>query len=307
MNFIEFSNVSKIYRKGFFAKKIPAVFDCSFSVGQGTVTGFIGPNGAGKTTSIKLMLGLALSTSGVIRVAGKDPGNPDSRKDIAYVSEQPYFYQHLTVSETLAFAAKVHGRVSAGLTKACDQALARVGLEGFANRKIKDLSKGMQQRCSMAQAILMGSGAMILDEPLSGLDPLGRLLFRDLFRELSEKGVTIFFSTHIIDDIESLCRNVVVLSKGRADYQGPVDALVEKGNKGTDIIIPDLPDSLKEALPRIGCEPSALPGGKINVFIPAGRDVRQCQRLLAEHGVFCESMTKRRTPLEEILYGRTQS
>ncbi len=306
MNIIEFSNVSKIYRKGFLAKKVPAVVDCSFAVEQGGVTGFIGPNGAGKTTSIKMILGMVRPTAGRIFVAGKAPFFPECRKDIAFISEQPYFYGHLLVSETLLFAARLHGRPRLGIEKDIEAALAQVGLAGLANRKIKDLSKGMQQRCAMAQALLMHSNTLILDEPLSGLDPLGRRLFRDILRTLSEKGATIFFSTHIIEDIELLCRSVVVLSKGRTEYQGPIDELVEKGNKGTDIIVPVLPEALREGLLGMGCELSVLVDGKTNVFVPAGRDVVRCQRYLCEQQAFCESMTKRRTPLEEILYRRTQ-
>jgi ABC-2 type transport system ATP-binding protein len=306
MNIIEFSNVTKIYRKGFWAKKVPAVTDCSFSVEQGVVTGFVGPNGAGKTTSIKMILGMVRPSAGRIMVAGKNPHCPDSRKDIAYISEQPYFYHHLTVRETLLFAARLHARPRLGIETDIEKALVRVGLDGLGQRKIKDLSKGMQQRCAMAQALLMHSNILVLDEPLSGLDPLGRRFFRDILRACAEKGTTIFFSTHIIDDIESLCRRVVVLSKGRTEYQGSIDDLVAKGTLGTDIVIPEVTETLREVLMRTGCEISVLADNKTNVFVPANRDIVQCQRLLCEHRVFCESMTKRCTPLEEILYRRNR-
>ena len=302
MYFIEFTRVSKIYRKGFFAKKIAAVIDCSFSVDQGTITGFIGPNGAGKTTSIKMILGLVRPSSGIIRVVGKNPLDPLSRRDIAYISEQPYFYHHLTVLETLRFAAHLHGRLSADINAKCERALEQVGLEGISKRKMKDLSKGMQQRCLMAQALLMDARALVLDEPLSGLDPLGRSLFRAILRRLSEKGVTIFFSTHIVDDIEFLCRNVVALSKGRLEYQGPMNALLEKGYKGADLVAPLPPQSLREECVLRGWEVTDIGDGKVNIFVPVGDDGATCQKLLFQQGLFCLSITKRNTPLEELLY-----
>jgi ABC-2 type transport system ATP-binding protein len=245
-------------------------------------------------------------TTGAISISGKNPDNSESRKDIAFISEQPYFYPHLTVCESLLFAARLHGLSRADLRKDIDITLERVGLEGLSKRKIKDLSKGMQQRCAMAQALLMHSNILILDEPLSGLDPLGRRLFRDILRELAQNGSTVFFSTHIIDDIESLCRNVVVLSKGRVEYQGAIERLLEKGNQGAEIVVAALPMGLKENLIRIGCRVSTLVSGKTLIFAPADIDDKQCQRALFEQSVYCESITKRCTPLEEILYNRGQ-
>ena len=302
MNIIEFSHVSKIYRKGFLAKKIPAVVDLSFSVRQGAITGFIGPNGAGKTTSIKMIMGLARPTGGDVRFSGRDPSDPTSRRDCTFLPEQPYFYQHLTVSESLAFAARLYGHHTGHLAKDIEQTLETVGLGGNEKRKIKDLSKGMQQRVAMAQALLMGSNVLIFDEPMSGMDPPGRSLFRSIFLSLAAQGKTIFFSTHILDDIEALCSDVVVLSKGRLDYQGPIDTLLQKGFKGHDLVVPPLPDALKEELRRIGCtiEPPGAAGDR--VFAPSGVDLAACQRRLHEHGLFCESLTKRAISLEDVLY-----
>lgn len=302
MNIIEFSHVSKIYRKGFLAIKVPAVIDLSFSVRQGAITGFVGPNGAGKTTSLKMVLGLTRPSGGSIRLSGGDPGDPRARRDCAFLPEQPYFYQHLTVRESLAFAARLHGRAGSGLRADIEQTLDTVGLGGLGKRKIKELSKGMQQRLAMAQALLMHSSVLILDEPMSGMDPPGRGLFRALFLSLAARGATIFFSTHILDDVESLCNDVVVLSKGRLDYQGPIDTLLKKGFKGHDLVVPRLPDALKDGLRGMGCDVETARAEADRVFVPSGKDLAQCQRYLNGHGMFCESLTKRTTSLEDVLY-----
>jgi ABC-2 type transport system ATP-binding protein len=302
MHAIEFSHVSKIYRKGFLAKKIPAVVDCSFSVEADTVTGFIGPNGAGKTTSIKMLLGLAWPTGGTIEVFGKNPSDPHSRGDIAFISEQPYFYNHLTVEETLTFAARLHGRSFASLRNEINSSLARVGLEGLNKRKIKDLSKGMQQRCAMAQALLMNSKALILDEPLSGLDPQGRALFRSIICSLAASGATVFFSTHILEDIELVCHNVVALSGGTTYYQGSIDELLKRGFLGTDIVIAKCDESVQSDVQCQGVEISELGTGKLNLFVPAGKDIALCQKYLLSRGIIFESVVKRTTPLEKMLF-----
>jgi ABC-2 type transport system ATP-binding protein len=304
MNAIEFSHVSKIYRKGFFAKKISAIVDCSFIVKSNTITGFIGPNGSGKTTSIKMILGLALPSSGAIEVFGKNPRDPLSRKDIAFISEQPYFYHHLTVGETLTFAARLHGRSYASIRDEIDSSLAKVGLEGLRGRKIKELSKGMQQRCALAQALLMNSKTLILDEPLSGLDPQGRALFRSILFSLGKTGVTIFFSTHILDDIELLCQNVVALFRGKTEYEGSIAELLGKGFLGTDMTVLRFDESVQNELQRQGIEITEIGAGKMNLFVPAGKDIALCQRFLLAHQIACESIVKRVTPLEEMLFQR---
>jgi ABC-2 type transport system ATP-binding protein len=302
MNAIEFSRVTKIYKKGFFAIKVPALVDCSFSVKSSSITGFVGPNGAGKTTAIKMIMGLVRPGSGTIKVFGKDPGDPGCRRDIAFISEQPYFYNHLTVGETLRFAARLQGMKSADLRGDIGSALERVGLQGFEKRKIKDLSKGTQQRCAMAQALLLRSNALVLDEPLSGLDPPGRTLFRSILLSLAETGVSVFFSTHILDDIELLCQNVVVLSRGRAQYEGPIGGLLDRGFMGTDITLAACDDRTIEELKGLGCEISRTVEGGVKAFVPAGKDAVRCQRLLLERQILCDTITRRMVPLEEVLY-----
>jgi ABC-2 type transport system ATP-binding protein len=303
MEIIAFSNVSKTFQKGLFEKKVEAVRNCSFRIEHGLVTGFIGPNGAGKTTSIKMMLGLVKPSSGNILVSGRNPCDPLSRKEIAYISEQPYFYGHLTVKETLRLSFDLCKRVMYDAEKEIALALEQVGLAESADRKIGELSKGMQQRVGLAQVLVLHPGILILDEPFSGVDPPGRRLFRSIFRTLVSQGVTIFFSTHIIDDIESFCRNIIVMSKGSIIYEGSVEKILEKGVRGVDITTVRPSTGLAGELTSAGCEITVLPDGRTIIFIPSSSDREFCQRKIFESGLFIDSISKRTTPLEDIIYG----
>jgi ABC-2 type transport system ATP-binding protein len=301
---IEFKNVCKNYRKHFWSRQVAAVVNCSFTVDRNTVTGFVGPNGAGKTTSIKMLLGLISPTSGTVRINGRDPLLPFTRKGVSFLSERPYFYEHLTVHETLRFA---HG-LGQGYAKSGEtdirRALDAVELSKSGDAKVKDLSKGMQQRLSMAQALLGNPDILILDEPMSGLDPLGRRLFREILLALAQEGKTIFFSTHILDDVESVCSHVVVLSKGQLEYQGPLSQLLSQGQGGTECIVRGLGEVEKQTLASGGCMITKGVDGKDIILIPAGMDPRKSQQYLCEKGIICDSVVRRTASLEEIIYKR---
>jgi ABC-2 type transport system ATP-binding protein len=281
---------------------VPAVIDCSFAVEKGTVTGFVGPNGAGKTTSIKMLLGLIRPSAGRVFVNGCDPLLPQSRRGLSFLSERPYFYDHLTVRETMQFAhALQRGYAQSGETE-ITRALEAVELSASVKTKVKDLSKGMQQRLSMAQALLCSPELFILDEPMSGLDPLGRRLFREILRTLGREGKTVFFSSHILDDVESLCSHVVVLSKGRLAYQGPLLQLVGKEHGATECVVRGLADAERQTLGAMGCAVSKNADGSDTVVVPANGDPQQCQRFLCAKGLFCESVSRRSASLEDVIY-----
>ncbi len=305
MDALKIENVTKTFRKGFKALKVTAVSDLSFSVEQNRICGFVGPNGAGKTTTIKMTMGLVRPTTGRISINGVDTASPASRKGVAYVSEQPYFYRHLTVSETLDFAARLIGIPGSSIEDEKRRVLKTVELTGRENSRIRDFSKGMQQRLNMACGLLGDPGLLILDEPMSGLDPPSRRLFRTLFRRLGEEGRTVFFSTHVLDDIEAVCDDVVVLDGGKLRYTGKVSALMERGTLGTELIVPDVPESLVEVFKADGCTLSPLQDGSVLLFVPPEKDQFECQRRLSEQGVFCLSVHKRTMPLETLLYGTT--
>jgi ABC-2 type transport system ATP-binding protein len=302
---IEFTCVSKYYRRHFWERKVPAITDCSFVVERNTITGFVGPNGAGKTTSIKMLLGLMRPSSGTVLVNGHNPLLPSTRKGLSFISERPYFYEHLTVSETLRFAYHLARGYEKSGEADIQRALVAVELSSSAGAKVKNLSKGMQQRLAMAQALLCDPELFIFDEPMSGLDPLGRRLFREILLSLAQKGKTVFFSTHILDDVESVCSHVVVLSQGRLEYQGSLPQLLSKGRgSGTEVVVVELGAVHRQELLLLGYSINKGVDGKEVIFIPANKDPRQCQRYLYDNGLFFESMVKRTASLEDIIYKR---
>jgi ABC-2 type transport system ATP-binding protein len=306
MHAIELINVSKWYRKDFWVPRSCAVADVSFSVKQGCVTGFIGPNGAGKTTSIKMIMGLVYPDSGTITLYGKKTDEPLSRKGIAYLSEQPYFYSHLTVEESLHFAAELLKLRKDTIATEITRVLSSVELVDKNRSKVKSLSKGMQQRLNMAQALLGKPHTMILDEPMSGMDPPGRRLFRQLFKSLANSGTTIFFSTHVLDDIEAVCDEVIVLSRGKVHYNGRVDSLLMKGYQGKEIVISGDSSQLREQLVNAGCSLSEHGNGQTTLFVQSGIAPEAIQALIQDcSSVVYHSIADKRMSLEDLLYKNT--
>ncbi|MDD5675244.1 MAG: ABC transporter ATP-binding protein [Chitinivibrionales bacterium] len=302
MNIIEFQHVTKFYRRNFWNSQIAAVQDLSFAITGGTIVGFVGPNGAGKTTSLKMLMGLVRSTSGAIKINGRNALEPQARNGIAFVTEQPYFYSYLSVYESLELIAGMQKTIDR--KKAIAQTLEIVELENATKKKVKDLSKGMQQRLNMAAALLVDAECYVFDEPMSGLDPLGRRLFRDIFQNLKNIGKTIFFSTHILDDIESVCERVIVLSSGKLSYEGAVAELLSRGFLGTDIVTTSLPPNLISQLIAFNYEVKSTQDQHADIFIKSGGDVKACQKLLFENGITIESILPRRKSLETMLYSK---
>jgi ABC-2 type transport system ATP-binding protein len=250
-----------------------------------------------------MIMGLVRPTSGHITLMGKSAADPASRVAVSYVSEQPYFYKHLTVSETVDFSARLVGVGGAAVGSERKRVLEAVELTGREGAKVRSLSKGQQQRLNMACGLLGDPRLLILDEPMSGLDPPSRRLFRNLFKKLGDEGRTIFFSTHVLEDVEAVCRDVVVLDGGKLRFTGSVASLLDKGALGTELVVPSLPDDLAAELRADGLEISRTPSDDVQVLIPARRDVSAYQRKLYERGVFCDSVQKRTMSLEKLLYG----
>jgi ABC-2 type transport system ATP-binding protein len=223
---IETINLEKTYDVGFWKKKPRvALRPLNLTVEEGEVFGFLGPNGAGKTTTLKLLMGLVFPTGGAARIFGKDIREVDNKSHIGFLPEQPYFYDYLTAQELLEYYAQLSG-VPAKERKAKIAAmLERVGLKDSARVQLRKFSKGMLQRVGLAQAILHDPKVVFLDEPMSGLDPMGRREVRDLIEELKHEGKTVFFSTHILSDAEALCDRVAILHQGELRGVGNVASL----------------------------------------------------------------------------------
>lgn len=305
MSIIKFENVSKTYKGDFWKKHKPAVIDLSFNVEAETVTGFIGPNGAGKTTSIKMLLGLIRPSKGKCFLDGISSSDVKSRTRLGFVSEQPYFYRHLSVKESLLFSYKLKQYDISKAEDEISRVLHTVELKEVEDKKLFNLSKGMQQRVNMAQALLGDPDILIFDEPMSGLDPLGRSLFRSIFRDLGSRKKSVFFSTHILEDIESICDNIVVLSNGRKEYSGKIDDLLEKGELGTDIVLKSITNDHREALEREGCIIEEHKDG-IQVFVEKDKNHEEVLENCFSLKNIPLSVIKRNASLESILYDRKE-
>src|SRR6266478_7672048 len=234
---IEIENLSKEYPYGFLhLKKRKSLEDLTMHVEAGEVFGFLGPNGAGKSTTIKLLMRLIFPTSGTARILGKSIDDISMHGSIGYLPEQPYFYEYLTAYEVLDYFAKFHG-LTANDRKARVQAmLKKVGLDTAKKIQLRKYSKGMLQRVGLAQAILHDPQVVVLDEPMSGLDPLGRREVRDIILELKREGRTVMFSTHILSDAEMLCDRVGVIVGGKLRGVGAPDEIVGMKAQGMEVL-----------------------------------------------------------------------
>lgn len=216
---IEICNVSKTYQKTPF-ERVSAIKKLSFDVPTGSIFGFVGPNGAGKSTLIKLAMGLIFPDEGRISFFERPSNIPEARSGVGYVPEQPILYEQLTGIEYMRFSCALYGMDGASSMKSIESCLEKVGLTDAGRRVIRTYSKGMQQRLAIAQAIVSEPDLVILDEPLSGLDPVGRIEIQDLLQELNSQGRTIFFSSHILHDVETICHEVALILKGELKYSG---------------------------------------------------------------------------------------
>jgi ABC-2 type transport system ATP-binding protein len=205
-----------------------ALCGLDLEVGAGEVFGFLGPNGAGKTTTMNVLLGFVPPTSGAAYLFGIDVRQPIARQRIGYLPELTYYYKFLTAEELLRFYAKIFGLSRAEMDKRIPELLKLVELEHAAKRPIKSYSKGMQQRVGLAQALINNPDLLLLDEPTSGLDPLGRMKVREIIRRLKEEGKTVFFSSHELGEVETICDRVAILHQGELKVEGRVDDLMAR-------------------------------------------------------------------------------
>lgn len=221
---IHLTNIKKAYRAGLWRQNF-AVESVTLEMHQGEVFGFLGPNGAGKSTVIKIMMAFIRPDSGEVRIKGSPVTDKSIRRHIGYLPENPLFYDHLTAKELLMFGGRAVGMEKAAIKKRTDALLERLELAHAASRQIRTYSKGMTQRVGLALALVHDPEICILDEPMSGLDPLGRRMVADLILDLGKSGRTVFFSSHILSDIERLCDRVGVLHSGRLLFAGGISEL----------------------------------------------------------------------------------
>ncbi len=236
---IEIQNLTKDYEVGFWRKrKVRALDGLSLSVAPGQIFGFLGANGAGKTTTLKLLMGLIYPTGGKARILGRDISDTSMHARIGYLPENPYFYDYLTAREFLNYCAQLFGQDRSARGRRTEELLAGVNLEKTSwDRQLRKFSKGMLQRVGLAQALVNDPEIVFLDEPMSGLDPVGRREVRDLIASLRTQGKTVFMCSHILSDIEVLCDNVAILKGGRLAHAGSLDELRARESALIEVIV----------------------------------------------------------------------
>jgi ABC-2 type transport system ATP-binding protein len=236
MQAIEIKAMSKTY-KGRKGREVEALKEISLSVGKGEVFGFLGPNGAGKSTTIKCLLGLINPTSGNATIMGKEISDADARKTVGFLPENPTFYDYLSAEEYLIFVGKVFKMPKDVLFSRTEEILKLLELWDSRKRQMRDYSKGMVQRVGLAQALLHDPDVYILDEPMSGLDPIGRALVKEIILDLKKRGKCVFFSTHITDDVEKVCDRVAVINKGQLLVVDSVVSILHRGVLGYSVFL----------------------------------------------------------------------
>jgi ABC-2 type transport system ATP-binding protein len=235
---VEIRNLVKDFKTSFRRKPLRAVDDVSIRIMPGEVYGLIGPNGSGKSTTMKALLGLVAPSSGQCSIFGKDSLKVDSRNDVGFLPENPYFYKHLSGAETLRFYGKLCGLGGKALEDRVTELLALVDLTGARDRRIAGYSKGMLQRIGLAQALVQEPRLVILDEPTAGVDPVGSRQIRDLILKLRERGITVFLCSHLLEQVQEVCDHVGIIFQGKMIREGRLEDLIAIEDQ-TEIILRD--------------------------------------------------------------------
>jgi ABC-2 type transport system ATP-binding protein len=242
MQVIEIETLTKDFSVGFWKKRhLRALDGLSLQVNQGEIFGFLGPNGAGKSTTIKILMNLLHPTAGNARILGEPVDKVSMHQRIGYLPENPYFYDYLTPAELLTYMGRLFGLRRSRLSRKVDELLDKVGLSDAHNLQLRKFSKGMVQRIGIAQALINDPEIVFLDEPMSGLDPLGRMEVRRIITSLKARGVTVFFSSHVLPDVEALCDRIAILNKGKLQEMGAMEDILKVGIEGYEIILSGSP------------------------------------------------------------------
>ena len=297
---VQTEQLSKIFRVGFWGKRVTAVESLNLEVRRGEVFGFLGPNGAGKTTTIKMLMGLIYPTSGHARLFGRDLGDPQTKARLGFLPESPYFYDYLTSREFLGFYGHLFGLWGTVLDKRIDELLELVGMTHAKDLQLRKFSKGMLQRVGVAQALINDPELVVLDEPMSGLDPIGRKEVRDLILRLKESGKTVLFSSHILHDAEVLCDRVAMILKGRLVACGRVTDLLDQGASHqvelvVDYLTPEGLDHLRPLADKVVTQ-----GDRILVVLKSQQQVGGALEIIRAAKASLVSLNPQKGSLEDL-------
>ncbi len=291
--------LAKTFRKPFTGKKVEAVRGVSFDVRRGEIFGFLGPNGAGKTTTIKMLTGLIQSTAGSASLFGLPVPSAESMGRVGFLPENPYVYPYLTPREFVSLCGSLNGVTGAKLKKRTEAVIERVGVAYAIDRPVRALSKGMLQRVGLAAALVHEPELLVLDEPMSGLDPVGRKEVRDLIVEERHAGRTVFFSSHILADIEMMCDRICILKKGEVVVSGSLRELLHADVRKSEIELVNVSDALAAELREMGHVAKAMTNS-LALEVEGDTAVRAVLERALAAGATVESVRPKRESLEAL-------
>jgi ABC-2 type transport system ATP-binding protein len=289
----------KTFRKPFTGRRVEAVRGVSFDVRRGDIFGFLGPNGAGKTTTIKMLMGLIAPTAGTMEILGVRAPSPDVMGRVGFLPENPYVYPYLSPREFVSMCGRLCGLSGGKLRDRVAEVIGRVGMTYAIDRAVRALSKGMLQRVGLAAALVHDPELLVLDEPMSGLDPVGRKEVRDLIVEEKHRGRTVFFSSHILTDVEMLCDRVCILRQGQVVVSGAIRELLAQGKRRTEVTVAGTSESLREELKPLAMGARVV-GDVLVMELDGDEAVRSVVERALKSGARLESVTPKRETLEDL-------
>ena len=304
---IKTEGLCKDYRLGFLRRRTRVLHALDLTVEMGETFGYLGPNGAGKTTTLKLLMGLVHPSAGRAWLLEREIGDPDVRAAVGFLPENPSFYDYLTGEEFLAYGARLAGIPRRRAREQIAALLDQVGLTGAGRLQLRKYSKGMLQRIGLAQALLGDPRLVILDEPMSGLDPIGRKEVRDIMLRLRAEGRTVFFSSHIIPDVEMISDRVGILLGGRLARVGRLDELLGAEVESVEVIAVGLPAPTVEKLGALALVPPLVQGGRVLFRLGGDADVDKLLRRALEAGGRIASVTPQKRGLEELFLAEVRA
>jgi ABC-2 type transport system ATP-binding protein len=303
---IRIENISKEFRIGFFRKRVKAVQNLTLEVQSGEIFGFLGPNGAGKTTTIKMLMGLIFPTSGSSHLFGLSARDLRAKARVGFLPENPYFYEYLTGFEFLDFYSRLFGLSRSIRPTRVERLLEQVGLLHSRDIPLRKYSKGMMQRIGIAQALINDPDLVILDEPMSGLDPIGRKEVRDLIFNLREQGKTVFFSSHILQDVEMICDRVAILIRGQLRKVGTLyELLSQQKGRELELTVSGLPPLAAEQIKSMAVR-LIVPGERLTIVLPESQLDEALHVVIREQGRI-EALVPLKGSLEDLFVQQVQN
>ena len=301
-------DLTKDYAIGFWRPRPYRALDhLTLEVEPGEVFGFLGPNGAGKTTTLKLLMQLVYPTSGRAELLGKPSGDASAKRRIGYLPENPYFYDHLTAEELLRYFAGLFGYSGAEQRARASRLLDEVGIGAERKLQLRKFSKGMLQRVGIAQALINDPELVIFDEPMSGLDPLGRREVRALILRLCDRGCTVFFSSHVLSDAEALCSRVAILAKGRLVTAGRLNEMLAFRARGWELVVSGITQPLLGSISPRATRVTRIGEDRFSFELPLGVAVDRLLSELAVGGAAVVSLNPIRDTLEDFFVGQVST